>query len=577
MSNGLRVAPGLVLPRETVVEKQAILAMSGAGKSNTAVVLAEAMYDAGLPWVAIDPKGDWWGVRAGRDGKGVGLQVPIFGGLHGDVPLESTAGALVANLVVDRRLTCVLDVSEFNTNQERYRFLADFAETLLKRNKEPLHVFAEEADEYLPQTAREKGAQLRCLGAWQKLVKRGRFRGIGTTLITQRSASINKDVLNMTDTLIVMRTAGTRDRKAISEWVGIHGGDEGLIESLPALGDGEAWVWSPQKLKLTKRVQFLRRRTYDSGATPLLDTKAKVARLADVDLGALRDQMAETIERAEADDPALLRKRIRELEAQVKAAPAGVKIEEVRVEVEIERVPEWLSAQLREAVDALGPIMGDVTNYKARLAKIATAVMDEAKERPVPKNTGRIVSQVVPRPPVTDHRTVAAPPAPTREYAVRSRGEEVYGGEIGKGPSTILGVLRTHGGTMAKDRLRLLTGQAKSTFDRYMVTLRGSGYVTDGNPVNLTDAGAAVAPDGEVMPPPGSALFAWWCNHPKVGTGPRAILVALRAAGGVADKAELRDTVEQAKSTFDRYMVTLRGLGIVTGHGTTVELDDDLR
>ena len=35
-----------------------MLAVRRAGKSNAAVVIAEEMYDAGLPWVAIDAKGD---------------------------------------------------------------------------------------------------------------------------------------------------------------------------------------------------------------------------------------------------------------------------------------------------------------------------------------------------------------------------------------------------------------------------------------------------------------------------------------------------------------------------------------
>ena len=78
------------------------------------------------------------------------------------------------------------------------------------------------------------------------------------------------------------------------------------------------------------------------------------------------------------------------------------------------------------------------------------------------------------------------------------------------------------------------------------------------------------------MPPPGPPLFDWWCAHPKVGVGPRAILVALRDAGGEGSRDLLRDQVGQARSTFDRYVVTLRGLGIVTG-SSVLELDADLR
>src|SRR5438105_7183622 len=112
LSRMLPVSPELSLPLEVVTETLGILARKRVGKSNAAVVLAEEMFDAGLPWVAIDPKGDWWGVRASGDGKGPGLPVVVFGGEHGDVPLDPGAGALIADLVVEQRLTCVLDISE---------------------------------------------------------------------------------------------------------------------------------------------------------------------------------------------------------------------------------------------------------------------------------------------------------------------------------------------------------------------------------------------------------------------------------------------------------------------------------
>lgn len=51
----LRLSPDLTLPVDAVTGTFGILATKGAGKSNAAVVFAEEMYDAGVPWVAIDP------------------------------------------------------------------------------------------------------------------------------------------------------------------------------------------------------------------------------------------------------------------------------------------------------------------------------------------------------------------------------------------------------------------------------------------------------------------------------------------------------------------------------------------
>ena len=55
----LRLAPELVLPAQTVTETFGLLAARGAGKSNTAAVMAEEMFRAKLPFVVVDPVRAW--------------------------------------------------------------------------------------------------------------------------------------------------------------------------------------------------------------------------------------------------------------------------------------------------------------------------------------------------------------------------------------------------------------------------------------------------------------------------------------------------------------------------------------
>jgi hypothetical protein len=256
----LVLGEGIVFPLDAVTQSFGILAVRGAGKSNSAVVLAEQMHHQGLAWVAIDRKGDWWGIRSGRDGKTPGRPVPVLGGLHDDLPLQPEAGALVAELVVEENLTCVLDVSEFSKAGQT-RFLTDFAERLFRlhgADPQPRHLFLEEADEYLPQKV--MNAQARCVGAYTKLVKQGRSRGLGCCLVSQRAAVVNKDALTQVETLIVLRTTSPQDRKAILGWVDYHAVARELVESLPALAAGEAWVCSPLEAWVRRqRRRFARR------------------------------------------------------------------------------------------------------------------------------------------------------------------------------------------------------------------------------------------------------------------------------------------------------------------------------
>jgi len=264
---GLTLGPGLVLPVEAVTETFAILAKRGAGKTYTAAVLVEEMMGAGLPVVIVDPVGVWWGLRSSADGTAEGLPVVIFGGDHADLPLAETAGGL-ADLVVDERVPAVLDLSTLSKSAGR-RFMTDFAERLYHRNRDPLHLVLDEADAFAPQRTDPGGQRL--LGAIEDLVRRGRARGIGVTLITQRPAVLNKDVLTQAEVLIALRMTGPRDVAAIDEWVRLHAEEDQATEvkrSLPSLPVGTAWVWSPGWLGLLQRVAVRARTTFDSSATP---------------------------------------------------------------------------------------------------------------------------------------------------------------------------------------------------------------------------------------------------------------------------------------------------------------------
>lgn len=395
----LHLADGFSLPDAAVTETFALLAIRGAGKTNAARVMAEEMFAAGAPFVAIDPVGSWWGLRAGREGKQGGLPIPVLGGDHGDVPLERTGGNLVADLVVDQNLSCVLDLSSFESEAAKRQFLLDFARRLYARNRTPRHLFLEECDDYLPQ--RPGRDQLALLGAWEAIVRRGRSRGLGLTLITQRSAVVNKNVLTQVGTLITLRTTAPQDRAAVEAWVEHNGAKREILESLPTLQSGEAWVWSPHFLGETKRIRFRLSSTFDSGATPTLRGGGKApATLADVDLAALQERMAATIERAKADDPKALRAEIANLQKQLAARPA-TKVERV----EVPAVTDKQMAQVRAMADAAVAAAEALRDAAGQLRAAAGA----AKQVPV---TRAAVAAPAPRAadaPAPDHGDLDGP------------------------------------------------------------------------------------------------------------------------------------------------------------------------
>jgi DNA helicase HerA-like ATPase len=223
----LRMSLDLSLPLDAVTQKIAFIGRTGSGKTYAATKLAELFGEAGAQFVALDPVGKWWSLRLRADGKPSGLDVPVFGGLHGDLPLEPLMGARIADLIVDRQIAAVLDVSQFEHNTDKARFAEAFATRLFYRKKSApsaIHLFVEEAQEFIPQNP--QGEEKRMLGAFERIVKLGRNFGIGASLISQRPQEVNKKALNQTECLFVFQTTGTHERKAIDAWIADKGIDE---------------------------------------------------------------------------------------------------------------------------------------------------------------------------------------------------------------------------------------------------------------------------------------------------------------------------------------------------------------
>lgn len=320
----LSISKDLDLPPDIVTDTIGVLAIKGAGKTYAALVLFEQMVKAGLPVVALDPVGVFYGLRSSADGKSEGLPVIVLGGRRGDAPLEPTAGRVIAEFVIAERAPCVLDLSGFESKAAHLRFAREFLERLYEANRDALHVMIDEADDLAPQ--RPFGDEARVLRSVEVLVRRGRARGLGCTLITQRAAVLNKNVLTQCSTLILGRTTSPQDRKAVEAWVDAHGTEEqkrALLGSIASLPTREKWVWSPER-DIFQRVTIRPRETFDSSATPKVGAaRVEPKAIAAVDLDGLRSRIASTIEKAEADDPKALRKKIAELQKAVVAKPAA--------------------------------------------------------------------------------------------------------------------------------------------------------------------------------------------------------------------------------------------------------------
>jgi len=536
----LRIAKDLVLPLDVVTQTIAILAKRRAGKSYTMRRLAEQLHWAKQQVVLIDPKGDQWGIRSSADGRGPGLPILILGGERGDAPLESGAGEVVAKLVVEERVSVLLDLSLFR-KKEVAVFMTAFLEALYRlkareANRTPVMLVIDEADAIAPQ--KPMPGEERMLGAAEDIVRRGGQRGIGCVLVTQRSAVLNKNVLTQAQVLVALRTIAPQDLKAMNAWIDVHGTPEQratLMASLPSLPIGDAWFWSPGWPTVDgifKRVHVLPIETFDSGATPVPGVKpVEPKNLADVDVDALKRQMAATIEKAKAEDPRILRQRVAELERHLKASEART-VAPAPPPAPIE-VPVLTPATLQELegiAEQTVAAINEVNRIRTELGQVWTLVKESLE-------SARILSVRVSRPTAIPVSTSAPPVTPRRTMPADRNiriSKSANSAPLGAGERRILIAIAQHPAGVTREQLTVLTGYKRSSRDTYLQRLGSQGLIlVTPEAILATDAGVDALGSAFELLPTGDELRRHWLGRLTGGerTHPRGGLLRVPERG----------------------------------------------
>jgi hypothetical protein len=592
----LQLGKDLALPLGVVTERLAFLGMSGGGKTYAAMKLAELMLEAGAQVVALDPVGPWWGLRAAADGKRPGFPIHVFGGMHGDFPLIPEKGALVADLLVEKGISAVLDVSDFTLGQMA-RFVSDLAERFFERKKRsptPIHLFLEEAHNFIPQNLPPGGRGDKTgvmMHRLDRIVRVGRNYGIGSSLISQQPQSVNKKALNQARTVLAFASGGVHERKAIVDWFGSNTRAEAgaLSEQLRSLELGYAYFASTWLKVDGRQVRIAPKVTFDSSKTPEFGAELPVPKvLAPVDRDWIRDAMAEVVAEAERDDPHALRRRIAELERELKDAPARhapagpPRIERVEVPV-----PVLEAAQLERLEGVAGDMRGVVEAMRASSDALAAVAKELAaaiaRARTSTAARAPPTPRAEPRPPPIRAVTTRRHAAATASAAApeRRRPADETAAPLKKGQREMLAALAGAGeGGLDRTTLavRSCMRQTSGSFSDYLSNLHARGLAEKGSDgrERITAEGRSVAPTPR-RPTAEEIVAAWGERHLKLGQ--RRMLEALLATEHGLSREDLAEAVGMAATSgsFSDYLSNLHASGLVTKDGRTVRLSPSVR
>lgn len=548
------------IPDAALDDRLGFVGTAGSGKTYNASACVERLLDTAARVVVVDPLDVWWGLRLISDGsKSSRYSMPIFGGAHGDLPLNEHAGALIGETVAGMSDSCIVSLGGLQTKSAERRFMLAFLDAIYRKaSGEPVHIIFDEADLWAPQKSSEPMLQSRM----EEICRRGRVKGLIPWLITQRPAVISKDVLSQVDGLVAFKLTSSQDRDALEGWI------EGQADraqwkeiraALPTMERGQGVVWLPGR-RVLETAKFPAKRTFDSSRTPKRGEAKRTAALKPLDLTALKGKLANVEAETKANDPKMLKAEIAKLQADLAKAQKNI-TQNITVDSEAEQkayvrgkidgyadAVKGISAEFRIVIAALDRAEGTFKDVRTGAAQVEEWAKRPVPQ-PIPRPAGRVTPSVAPRTPAPAHNghdTDRPLGAERRPLAVLAG---VHPAGMTESQWAVAAGLRRTGGTWAAYVSRLRSaGRINREGDLFFVTDAG-----------LSDLGSGVTP----LPPPGLDLVSFWTSRIS-GVAPMLNHLA-EAYPHWMTRDELAEALSLAASggTFNAYLSRLRSPGLI--------------
>ncbi len=238
--------------QELVTGRTAIIAQTGAGKSWTIGVICEQLCKSNIGFCIIDTEGEYFSLKEKFQLLWVGKDPAC------DVDLEKVDLKDLVSTVVKENVPMIFDVSDVIDEKAAVAAVCGALYDVGSKLRTPYLLIVEESDKFAPQ--RDK-----VIKEIEEISRRGRKRGVGLLLATQRPPLLNKNVLSQCGNQLIGKLTTEADLAAVN----LFFASRAELEELPKLKPGEFFALG-NLVEGKARIQVMDRETTHKGSTPQL-------------------------------------------------------------------------------------------------------------------------------------------------------------------------------------------------------------------------------------------------------------------------------------------------------------------
>ena len=353
-------------------QANAILGIRDAGKTYTAMKVAEQLMDCQIPIIVFDPVGIWKNLKIGV-GNHKGYAIVVAGGEGSDIRLTKENAVDIVRAAMKENISLVIDLysPELINKSTWIVIVQSVVDLLMYENKayNLRHIFVEEAAEFIPQRLQPQHSKV--YAAIERLARMGRNAKLGMTIINQRAEEVNKAILEICELSLIHKQVGKNSMMSIQKWLEIRQLENAkeIIGTLPHLGKGECWAIG-HGVKAHK-IQVLPKVTYHPDPKANDKTNGLVGKLAMDVTGfvvRLNDQLLAEKEKRQAPKP-ITQKQTNSVNSLLSEKDANL-ITSLRGEVAL------LKEQLKQKGHLIMFWKNTATGFRSRLEKIRRHITD---------------------------------------------------------------------------------------------------------------------------------------------------------------------------------------------------------